>query len=303
VELRPVTPDDLAACGDVFYEAEDELYGRRGLTPVPRNRRALERMLGHIVATDPERCWLAERDGDVVAFAMASQRERFWFLSFLFVRPDSQGRGIGRRLLERCLPAEGAADILGTCVEAIQPISTGLYASYGLVPREPLFALIGTPTDDLRGLAGLPGSLEVVAFAELAGAGEERLAAELDAIDREVQGFSRQADHRALRAWGRTGFVLRSAGRPVGYGYAERAGRVGPVVVRDRRHLLPFVGELTHRVSAVEAWQILVPGAADETMVGLLRAGLRFDGPPALVCATRRGPDFARFLPGSFAIL
>jgi GNAT superfamily N-acetyltransferase len=291
---------DLAACGDVFYAAEDELYERRGLPPLPRNREALEKLLGHILATDPERAWVAAANGRVVAFGMASQRERFWFLSFLFVHPQAQGGGLGRRLMHRLLPAEGSADVLGVCVEAIQPVSTGLYASFGLVPRVPLYTLVGTVRTDL---APLPTGLTIVPFDELAGEGHETLVGAVGALDREVLGYARAADHRALRQWERTGFMLRDSERAIGYGYASASGRLGPVVVSDPAHLLPLVAELTRRVRAVDAWQILVPGLADETMVALLRAGLRYDGPPALFSATGSGPDLERYLPGTFALL
>lgn len=302
MEIRPVLASDLSACAEVFFAAEDELYERRGLPHLPRNKEALERLFDHIVDTDPQRVWLAERGGTVMAFGMASQRDRFWFLSFLFVLPQAQGQGLGRRLLQRCLPAEGTTDVLGVCVEAIQPVSTGLYATFGLVPRVPIYTLIGTLRHDL---GPLPDGLEVVGFDDLAAGhgGHEALVSSVGRLDGSVLGYARPADHRALRQWKRTGFMLRRGDEAVGYGYASEAGRVGPVVVGDASHLLPLVGELTRRVQAVDAWQILVPGTADEAMVGLLRAGLRYDGPPALFCATTSGPDLERYLPGTFALL
>jgi GNAT superfamily N-acetyltransferase len=300
VNIRPIEAADLSACSEVFYQAEDELYDRRGLPHLPRNPQLLEKLLGHILATDPERSWLAEEGGRATAFGMASQRDRFWYLSFLFVRPEAQGRGLGRRLLQRCLPTDGTADVLGVSVEAIQPVSTGLYASHGLVPRLPLYTLIGTPRTDI---GPLPQGLRLTSFDELAADDHEALAGAVNALDREVLGYARPADHRALRLWQRTGFMLRDGDGPVGYGYASTSGRLGPVLVRDRDHLRPLVGELTRRVRAVDAWQVLVPGPADETMVALLRAGLRFDGPPALYCATGSGPDLERYLPGTYALL
>ena len=161
MEIRPVLPSDLSTCAEVFFAAEDELYDRRGLLHLPRNLEALERLFGHIVATDPQRVWLAEQGGTVTAFAMASQRDRFWFLSFLFVRPERQATGVGRRVLRACLPAgvvpdrpvPGDGPTLGTCIDAVQPISAGLYARCGMVPRVPLFACLGRPR---------PGALRIV---------------------------------------------------------------------------------------------------------------------------------------------
>ena len=41
----------------------------------------------------------------LVAFASAVVRERFWYLSMLFVLPEFQGAGLGRALLRQVLPA------------------------------------------------------------------------------------------------------------------------------------------------------------------------------------------------------
>jgi hypothetical protein len=73
-------------------------------------------------------------------------------------------------------------------------------------------------------------------------------------------------------------------------------------VVRETSLLLPLVSRLMASITAMDAWQVLVPGPADTTFVGLLSAGLRFEGPPALYCATQPGPDFSRYLPATFAL-
>jgi hypothetical protein len=51
---------------------------------------------------------------------------------------------------------------------------------------------------------------------------------------------------------------------------------------------------------ATTAW---VPGANDRAMVAMLRAGLRIEGFPALVCWTRPFGAFDRYMPASLALL
>jgi GNAT superfamily N-acetyltransferase len=298
VQLRPVRPEDLPVCADVFYAAEDELYSRLNLPPLPRNPQSLEQLFAHILATDPERCWLAHDRRGVQAFGLAVRREQLHFLSFLFVRPQQQGQGLGRRLLERCLPR--AAD-RATCVEAIQPVSTALYASYGLAPRVPIYTLIGQPR---TALAGAAEAAPLESFAELSRVDESALMEQVDALDRQVLGIARRQEHRTWAEWGRQGFLLRGAGAdgPAGYGYVHRSGRVGPVVAREESGLLPLLAELLTRVTPLDAWQVLVPGPAQQTLVALLRAGLRLEGPPALFCSSRASIDHARYLPATFAL-
>jgi GNAT superfamily N-acetyltransferase len=296
VEPRRLTPADLAACAEVFYLAMDDLQTKRGLAALPRNAPALDLLFRHIVTIDPDRAWVAEEDGSVVGFGMGTRREELDFLSFLFIRPDFQGHGIGRQLLQLCLPA---SPYRGTCIEAVQPVSGGLYASYGLVPRVPIYTLIGQTKVELPDLGP---EFEVQTMADMGLVDVEPLFETLGMLDTEVLGFRRPADHRAWQAWERQGFLLRAGGEPAGYGYAHPSGRLGPVVVRDSALLLPFVGRLTREVTAADAWQVLLPGPADATFVALVSAGLRFDGPPAIFCATRPGPDYTRYLPASFAL-
>jgi GNAT superfamily N-acetyltransferase len=68
---------------------------------------------------------VAEEAGRLVGFTAAWVRDEVWFLSALFVLPERQGRGIGRRLLD---PAwgEGYRPRI-TITEAIQPVSTASY--------------------------------------------------------------------------------------------------------------------------------------------------------------------------------
>ena len=50
------------------------------------------------------------------------------------------------------------------------------------------------------------------------------------------------------------------------------------------------------------AWMVNVPGPAQDTFVGLLRAGLRLDGPPLIYCASAPSIDHSRYLPATFAL-
>ncbi|MDL2334462.1 MAG: GNAT family N-acetyltransferase [Chloroflexota bacterium] len=287
MNFRPVDPADIEACADVFYAADDELNTKRGLPVMPRNRVALTRMFSHIQATDPGRAWLAERDGRVLGFAMSAQREELVFLAFLFIEPEEQSRGLGRELLERSM---ANATKTAVCILSIQPISAALYAKYGMVPRVPIYQIGGRPKKPLPELpAGLSvGPLEV---------------AQAAALDRAVTGFAREQDHVAWQSWERKLFGLFEGKRVVGYGYAQAAGRLSPVVVKRRELLLPLVSELMRQVETLEDWIINVPGPAAEVFSTLLNAGMQLQGPPAIFCAVEdHGIDHSRYLPSTFAL-
>jgi hypothetical protein len=286
VEIRPINPADIEACVGVFYAADEELSASRNIPVMPRNPQAIDGIFRHVSEGTPHRAWLAEQSGEVVGFGMAIERDHLTFLAFLFVVPGAQAAGIGTALYDRVMPDRGYR---ATCIWSVQPISAALYARNGLVPRVPMYTLTGrprTPLPRLRdGLSLVPVKLE-----------------ELDELDREVVGFTRRVDHEAWQRWGRLPFALRDGRHLIGYGYAQPAGRLGPAVVRKSEDLLPLVGALMEQVEAVEDWMVHVPGPAAETFESLLRAGLRFDGPPIIFCATEPGIDHSRYLPATFAL-
>lgn len=286
VDYRPINEDDLEACVDVFYAADDDLMGRRALPIMPRNRPPIVRLFAHIAKVSPHRAWVAERNGEVIGFGMAAQRDEMTFLSFLFVRPDIQAQGVGRALLERCMVG---SNYRAVCIFSVQPISTALYARFDMIPLVPMYTFIGRPRHELPGLAkGF--SLGDLALEGAAG------------LDQEVAGFTRSVDHDAWLEWGRRPFGLYERDELVGYAYAHQSGRCGPLVVSRPELLLPFLGEVTRAIEPADAWMVNVPGPAAETFSALLHAGFRLDGPPLIYCASRPGIDHSRYLPSTYAL-
>ncbi|MBA2255110.1 MAG: hypothetical protein H0W07_08360 [Chloroflexi bacterium] len=317
--IRPIIPADLPGCASVFYAALDELTARHGQPPPIRNEAGMIGFFGHLLTTDGERAWLSGGIDGVDAFGFAHLRGSLWFLSFLFVRPESQAQGVGRQVLLRTFPHDpsAAADdgmggasawngVLATCADSIQPVSTGLYTGYGMVPRLPLFTMLGRPRRGV--LPGLPRSVERCGFDDLvdtAPDGHRRLVDLVGEIDQQVLGYDRPVDHRFWRVADRRGWVYRDRadGAILGYGYAQPSGRLGPVALLDGELLPAVLGDLMSTLQPAGDWQIFVPGAAERVMVALLHAGFRCEGTPALYCASRIGPDLSRYIVASFALL
>jgi GNAT superfamily N-acetyltransferase len=306
VAFRPALADDLHACWEVWRESLNDYMVPLNQPPIPVEADSITRLHEHLRSTDPEGFVVATRPAQhgaerVVGFASAIRRDDLWFLSMLFVRPEEQGVGLGRELLAHVLPQDGA--ILATATDTAQPISNALYASLGIVPRMPLFSLIGRPTPD-GDFDPLPSG--VVAQPISAGAydRDDGVAGIVDAIDREILGFVRPRDHRLLGLEGRHGFLYRSPdGTVVGYGFASEVGRVGPVAARDEALLAPVLGHLLTAIEPRGASAVWVPGAAGGALLQLLRAGFRLEGFPVLLCWSRPFADFSRYLPISPGLL
>ena len=332
--LRPITRQDIPACVRVFDLAEGALYDRLNQELPPSDPSSLERLLEHLLEHDPGLAWLAEPPSStadpapppVLGFGAALQRENAWHLSLLYVRPDAQREGLGRRIFIACLPKgprlsdagpdggtldgsgesrtdEGRTVARGTltvCTDAVQPVSTGLYATYGLVPRVPIYTALGRPAPG--SFPDLPAGVAATGF-EALDAGLD-LAAALDAVDRATLGHVRPVDHALWQSEGHRGVMFHRAGdgETLGYGYTSPAGRLGPLALLDPVMTAGALGVLFKRETPPGAWVTLVPGPCDRALVALLRAGFRFEGFPGLFASTRPVLAFDRYLPFSFAL-
>jgi len=317
IVFRPATPDDLAACAAIWRTAINDYVVRLGQSEIPDDLAAVIRLYGHLQGTDPERFVVAsvpDPDGPagerIVAFVVALVRDGVWFLSMLFVLPEAQARGLGRELLRRVLPdagTPGAPRARATGTDSAQPISNALYASLGIVPRMPLFNLIGLPRE-AEPFGALPSGIAAVAFDDLVGGpggeGHRALVDTVDTLDRQVNGFAHPADHRFLRRESRRGWLYQGPdGQAVGYGYVGESGRLGPALVRDPVLLGPVLGHLCGVVQPRGAFSTWIPGHAGSALVPALRAGFRMEPFPVLLCWDRPPADFTRYLPISPGLL
>ncbi len=331
---RPGRDDDLDACIGTWKSGLEDYQARLGLPPVPDDLGPLRRLLAHTLATDPDRFWVAlapagdgatrpdGAPGRLVGFSSAVVREGLWFLTMLFVEPDVQAAGVGSALMDRAQagrdvdpggaavpgpddPFDSGITTWGMCTDSLQPISNGMYARRGMLPRVPVWRLFGEPRR-WSALPALPPSLESVPFERLAAQdrdGPRRLAHMVDGLDRELTGAAHPADHEHLRRDGRVGFLVRerATGRALGYGYGSSAGRLGPVAALDPALHPAILGTIVRETPVLGPVAIWVPGTAAEATRALLEAGLRFDGFPALVCWSTAEHPFARYIPISLA--
>jgi GNAT superfamily N-acetyltransferase len=313
---RPVRPDELEICTEVWRESINDYTRRLNQPDLQAEVGPLLRLYTHLQATDPERFVVATQpdgagDGGgerIVAFAAALQRERLWYLSMCFVRPHIQAAGVGKRLLAEVgpRPADGAAGeptARATATDSAQPISNALYAAVGMVPRVPLLNLIGLP-ERPEAFDPLPSGVTPVPFEVLARDGHDRLAATVDALDRETLGVAHPIDHAYLREESRRAWLYRGPDdAALAYGYATEAGRIGPVASRDADLLAPILGHLSSAVAPRGAFATWLPGNADRAVVATLQAGFRLEPFPVLLCWDRPFADLSRYLPISPGLL
>lgn len=101
-----MTYADLDGVVGVVKRADDHAERRAGRTPEESSdeERAYFRAgMERFVARDPDGAWVAVKGDRVVGMSEAVRRDGFWGLAMLFVDPQAQSRGIGRRLLDASL--------------------------------------------------------------------------------------------------------------------------------------------------------------------------------------------------------
>jgi len=106
VRVRPLRADEATQAHLLSSRAFDALDRAAGVALPEHTDGWLERgrvRVAHLQGTDPDGAWAAEQDGALVGVALATVRERLWFLSLLAVEPGLQGAGTGRLLLEAAL--------------------------------------------------------------------------------------------------------------------------------------------------------------------------------------------------------
>jgi ribosomal protein S18 acetylase RimI-like enzyme len=266
--VRPFEPEDLREAGDISAAAFGFDISDPPLADRWRGR------LGHILGTDPDGCFVAERDGRIIGVAEAMIRGPLWCLSLLTVRPDVQGGGAGRLLMDRAL-RYGAGSAHGLIVASDDPRALRLYGTSG-------FRLL--PTFEAEGAVdrrALPAPDPRVRRGGLR---------DLEALVR-ISEAVRGAPHTSELefALGREGVLLRFADR--GFAVSQPGHGVWLLAALDDEaatallwHALDLVGA-TNRPGI--RW---LTGDQDWAIEVLLRAGLRLRASGALCVRGAPGP-------------
>jgi len=303
LSYRLAEPADADAASRILTVALSDLAVRQGRPPFTAPADHAAPALRHVLETDGGRFWVAVADGRPVAFGSAwergGERGRLGYCSGLFVAPEWQGKGVGRRLFELAmegLPAAGGVAALTS--SAANPISNGLYARHGIFPLHALLYLTGPLASFASGRRTADGGKLVAE--PLTG----RHLGELRVIDEAVLGLDRTLEHRWFLAGADdSGWLFRRRERAIGYAYlggdgTEGAGALGPIATlrpQDQPAVLRFaLVELAAR--GVAQATVAVPGPNMAAQRLLWEAGFTFHGATGLLCASRPFGRFDRYL-------
>ncbi len=284
IGYRHAQPDDVSAISKVLADAINALSLRHGfgdeqINPVPPNP-----YFAFALREEPEGFWVAEGAGEVVGFTHSWMRGPFWFLAHLFISPGCQGKGVGRRLLDKALEYGSPAAIANRSLItfAYNPTSISLYMRSGMYPREPLYAMRGASSS----LRARRTHTEAPTH-ERVGAGQDTLEA-LSRVDEQVLGFARELHHRYfLSAPGASCYLFRNKSAVDGYAYVWTNGRVGPLAVTSPSRFAPVMNAALGLAAAenTDSVSIIVPGSNEQGVAIALSEGMRISYPLLLMSA------------------
>lgn len=143
LHFRDGSSSDLAATFELSERAMHDSATRQGVIPADRELTDADirgdwlrtrSLLEHIDA-QPEGRYVIAEDGDgPVGFARVVRFGWMEELTELMVRPELQGRGVGRALLDRAWPGEPTPELGRLVVAAGAPSDLSLYTNRGVMP-------------------------------------------------------------------------------------------------------------------------------------------------------------------------
>jgi GNAT superfamily N-acetyltransferase len=226
-----------------FLEVDRRLARRDEPDPEPRSaergRQWIDRT-HHYLRTDPGGCWVAEDATGMLGFATSLNRELMWMLATYVVRPDLQGRGLGKALLAVAME-HGRGCLRGMLSSSSDPRAVRRYRAAGFSLHPQMF---------LRGVVDRAAIPALGNKVREGSAGDVDL---MDSVDRQTRGAAHGPDHEVLMAQLR--LVVTDTSTGSGYAYVDAHGSPQLLAATNRR----TAGRLLWEALASSEGEVVVP--------------------------------------------
>lgn len=224
--IRPAREIDLEAMAAItatsYHEVNERTFHRSWADPEirsPARNAAWMARTRRALATDPEGCWVAEVDGEIVGGAISRVRELMWILASFAVKPECQGHGIGEQLLAAAMH-HGRGCLRGMFAASADPGAVRRYRLAGFTLHPQMF-LTGVVDRD---------AIPVVERVREGAASDIDL---LNSVDRQTRGAAHLSDHEMLLEQFR--LIVADRGNGQGYAYVDESGSPQLLAATSRR--------------------------------------------------------------------
>lgn len=243
---------------------------------------------------DRDGFWVAEVGEVMAGFALSWVRGSLWYLAHLFVRPDQQGRDIGRNLMDRAMRHGKDSEVKNRALStlAYNPVSISLYSRYGIYPREPLYWM-ECLTQNVEAIS-VDSKLAVQKAENF-----ESIRKALTEVDTSCIGYPREKNHEFLFSLPTYKcYIYSSHDKPVGYAYVSQNGRVGPAATVSQDSFIPVIQSalgIAAREEKASSVSLNATGSNEELMKLAFRYGMKIRD-NFLLMSSRPFQNFSRYL-------
>ncbi|MDG1959491.1 MAG: GNAT family N-acetyltransferase [Candidatus Binatia bacterium] len=259
--VRVLRSADLPAVGDIFREAFNQIYIRRGFEKVVRDPDTGLAIARAYLAHDPEHCLVVESEGVVAGSAFLHPRGNVAGAGPITVAPALQGSGLGSLLVDELCRRSDALGVpsLRLIQDAFNEEAYALYSSRGFVVRT-VFARASFRSEG----AAKPILSRGARFSDLPRIGS---------LEQDMLGFARRRDYELLR---RLGEIRVLEGRDGLEGWIARmvqgrAAAIGPVLSRSKAGLEQLLLDATSDLAAGTEVRFLLPSGCRVSVPGRVR--------------------------------
>jgi GNAT superfamily N-acetyltransferase len=147
VTIRRATPEDVAVCGRICYEAFYAINTQHHFPPDLPSVEAGASLLGKLFSHPRIYCVVAEVAGRIAGSNCLDERCAISGVGPITVDPALQNTGVGRKLMQAVLDRAWQNGCAGVRLvqAAFHNRSLSLYTTLGFDPREPLSCMQGPP--------------------------------------------------------------------------------------------------------------------------------------------------------------
>jgi predicted N-acetyltransferase YhbS len=145
--IRQATPDDVAICGRICYEAFRKISSEHNFPPDFPSVDIPTDILSMMFSHPGFYCVVAEENGGIVGSNCLDERSAIAGVGPITIDPKAQNKGVGRKLMEAVLTRAEERRFPGVRLlqAAFHNRSLSLYTKFGFDVREPISTMQGPP--------------------------------------------------------------------------------------------------------------------------------------------------------------
>jgi GNAT superfamily N-acetyltransferase len=274
-ELRRAEPVDMRAAFSIFRRAIVAKLHRMGIVDSPTvDDAAFEQAwsvrrpwVEHLWRTSAENWVAIDAEGRPIGWALSIQRGSMLELTFFFVDPERQSKGVGKALLERAFPLGRGPH--RSIVATLDPRALSLYLRFGVRHAATIVDFEAPPR---------PVSVETDLTFEVLDASDRSIELIAD-VEEALLGHRREIDTRLLLEQ-RPAWIARRGGTVAGFAFGDRGDELtGPIGALDPIDIPAMLAHVENEAALAGRPNIYfsTPLANDTAVKHLLGRGFTLD--------------------------